>query len=42
MSTGDFGEALAALVGPDARGLSAGTVTRLKAVWEQEYDDGTR
>lgn len=30
VSTGDFGEALAALLGPDAKGLSAKTVTRLK------------
>jgi putative transposase len=37
VSTGDFSEALAALVGPDAPGLSATTVTRLKAVWETEY-----
>jgi transposase-like protein len=39
VSTGDFSEALAALLGPDAKGLSATTVTRLKAVWEQEYQD---
>ena len=38
VSTGDFAEALAALLGPDAPGLSATTVTRLKAVWQQEYD----
>ena len=37
VSTGDFSEALAALLGPDAPGLSASTVTRLKAVWETEY-----
>lgn len=37
VSTGDFPEALAALLGPDAAGLSATTVTRLKAHWEQEY-----
>ncbi len=36
VSTGDFGEALAALLGPDARGLSAKTVTRLKADWWSE------
>lgn len=39
VSTGDFSEALAALLGPDAKGLSATTVTRLKALWEQEYQD---
>jgi putative transposase len=37
VSTGDFSEALAALVGPQAKGLSPNTVTRLKAVWQQEY-----
>lgn len=31
VSTGDFSEALAALLGPDAPGLSATTITRLKA-----------
>jgi putative transposase len=39
VSTGDFQEALAAIVGPDCPGLSATTVTRLKSVWEQEYRD---
>ncbi len=38
VSTGEFGEALGALLGPDAPGLSATTVTRLKATWEKEYD----
>lgn len=37
VSTGDFSEALKALVGPDCPGLSATTVTRLKAVWEEEF-----
>src|SRR5690606_20863407 len=37
VSTGDFGEALSALLGPDAEGLSASTITRLKAVWENEF-----
>ncbi len=37
VSTGDFSEALAALLGPQAAGLSASTVTRLKAVWEDEF-----
>ena len=37
VSTGDFPEALSALLGPDAAGLSATTVTRLKSHWEQEY-----
>jgi putative transposase len=39
VSTGDFSEALAALLGPEARGLSASTITRLKTGWEQEYKD---
>jgi transposase-like protein len=39
VSTGDFSEALAALLGPDAKGLSATTVTRLKGLWEKEYQD---
>jgi putative transposase len=38
VSTGDFSEALAAILGPDAKGLSATTITRLKGVWQQEYD----
>jgi putative transposase len=38
VSTGDFSEALRAILGPDAPGLSATTVTRLKAIWEGEYE----
>jgi transposase-like protein len=38
VSTGDFSEALAALLGPEAPGLSATSITRLKATWEGEYD----
>ena len=38
ISTGDFSEALAALLGKDAKGLSAGSISRLKQVWSQEYD----
>src|SRR5882724_6954009 len=37
ISTGDFSEALAGLVGPAAKGLSASTITRLKEVWQQEF-----
>jgi putative transposase len=36
-STNDFPEALQSLLGADAKGLSASTVTRLKAVWQDEY-----
>lgn len=39
ISTGDFSEALAALLGKDAKGLSAGTISRLKQIWILEYDD---
>jgi transposase-like protein len=42
VSTGDFSEALKALLGPDAQGLSATTITRLKSTWEQEYEDWSR
>jgi len=37
ISTGDFSEALAALLGPDAAGLSATTVSRLKTSWEEDH-----
>ncbi len=37
VSTGDFSEALAALIGVDTPGFSATTVTRLKESWEQDY-----
>jgi putative transposase len=42
ISTGDFHEALQALLGPDCPGLSATTVTRLKAVWEDEYREWSK
>ena len=38
VSTGAFSEALAALLGENAKGLSASTITRLKNVWENEYE----
>lgn len=38
VSTGDFQDALAALLGPDAKGLSAKTVTRLKADWWKDFE----
>jgi putative transposase len=37
ISTGDFEEALAALLGKDAGGLSASTITRLKEAWIDEH-----
>ena len=42
VSTGDFSEALAALLGPQARGLSATNIVRLKAIWQQEWKDWAR
>jgi len=39
ISTGDFGEALQALVGEKAKGLSANVVVRLKEQWGTEYDE---
>ncbi len=39
ISSGEMGEALKVLVGPEAAGLSASTVSRLKQVWAQEYRD---
>ena len=38
ISTGDFSDALKALLGPAAPGLSATTVVRLKQVWREEYE----
>ena len=37
VSTGEMHEALKVLVGPEATGLSASTVSRLKQVWAEEY-----
>ena len=38
VSTGDFGEALEALVGAQAKGFSANTVVRLKEKWTSEHE----
>ncbi len=38
ISTGDFQEALAALLGPNAAGLSSTTISRLKAYWWEDYE----
>jgi len=38
ISTGQMAEALAVLVGPEAKGLSAPVVSRLKTDWRAEYD----
>ena len=37
VSTGEMSAALEVLVGPEARGLSASTVSRLKRAWADEY-----
>src|SRR3974390_2280290 len=37
ISTGDFDEALVALLGKDAGGLSASTIGRLKDAWSEEH-----
>jgi transposase-like protein len=38
ISTGQFGEALTALLGPGAPGLSSTTISRLKAGWQQDLE----
>ena len=42
ISTGDFTEALQALLGPNASGLSPSTVVRLKEIWKQEWADWSK
>ena len=42
ISTGDFQEALEALVGPKGKGLSASTICHLKKQWEEEHEDWCR
>ena len=42
ISSGDFSEALQALLGADAPGLSATTVVRLKEVWRGEYESWSK
>jgi transposase-like protein len=42
VSSGDFQEALSALVGEQANGLSANTVSRLKTKWLDEHKDWQR
>ena len=37
ISSGDFEDALAALLGPDAGGLSASSIARLKDAWSDEH-----
>ena len=42
LSTGDFSEALGVLLGPEAAGLSATTISRLIRIWQDEYRDWRR
>ncbi|MEH6473647.1 MAG: IS256 family transposase [Halopseudomonas sp.] len=42
ISTGDFQESLAALLGDQAKGLSANTITRLKGKWLEEHGQWRR
>ena len=42
ISTGEFPEALQALLGTAAEGLSATSICRLKRVWEDEWKDWSR
>jgi len=42
ISTGDFTEALASILGPNAPGLSAANIVRLKEGWHAEYEQWTR
>ena len=42
ISTGDFQEALGALLGPDAPNLSPSVIARLTAEWQAQYDTWQR
>jgi len=42
ISTGDFHEALRALLGEEAKGLSQPTISRLKEKWTKEYQEWRR
>jgi putative transposase len=42
LSTGDFQEALSTLLGPEAPGLSASTISRLKESWKAEQQCWSR
>ena len=39
VSTGDFSEALEAILGKNAQGLSATNIVRLKKIWEDEFKE---
>jgi putative transposase len=42
ISTDDFPTALEAILGPQAKGLSASTVVRLKEIWTEEHEEWSR
>jgi putative transposase len=42
ISTDDFPTALEAILGPQAKGLSASTVVRLKDIWTEEFSDWSK
>ena len=42
ISTGDFQEALSAIMGPDAPNLSPSVISRLTAGWQVQYDTWAR
>jgi transposase-like protein len=42
VSTGEFSDALAALLGPDSPGLSATTITRLVSTWQEEHREWSK
>ena len=42
ISTGDFQESLASLLGDQAKGLSANTISRLKVKWQEEHGQWSR
>ena len=42
ISTGDYQEALHSILGRDASGLSAPTISRLKSKWQEEYTEWRR
>ena len=42
ISTGDFQETLQALLGSEAKGLSASTISRCKRIWEEEHEAWSR
>ena len=42
ISTGDFPQALSAILGENVKGLSATNIVRLKARWEEEYKEWSK